>query len=210
MRLDGLMSRCTTPHASAAANARAACSITSKARGERHWPIAAYTGFQRFSLDQFHDIETLALLLSIVSHPGNIWMMNVRSRARFAQKTRPRAGILRHPTVDDLEGNSRVQNCIASAISYGHSPRTELDRKTIRTYLHFEVGVSQWSGRQSTPRRWSLHVLAVRQKAKGNETTQALSFWTALSERSSTCGAGPRSWRLRFGWCETNAFVVHV
>src|SRR6266487_1214298 len=130
MRLDGLMSRCTTPHASAAANARAACSITSKARGERHWPIAAYTGFQRFSLDQFHDIETLALLLSIVSHPGNIWMMNVRSRARFAQKTRPRAGILRHPTVD----------CIASAISYGHSSRTELDRKTIRTYLHFEVG----------------------------------------------------------------------
>src|SRR5437762_7538233 len=75
-----------------------------------------------------------------------LFRSNVRSRARFAQKMRPRAGILRHPTVDDLEGNSRVQNCIASAISYGHSSRTELDRKTIRTYLHFEVGVSQWSG----------------------------------------------------------------
>src|SRR5439155_18208587 len=32
MILDGLMSRCTTPHASAAASARALCSITSSAR----------------------------------------------------------------------------------------------------------------------------------------------------------------------------------
>src|SRR5213079_1383443 len=178
--------------------------------GERHWPITAYARFERFSLDQFHDIETLALLLSIVSHPGNIWMMNVRSRARFAQKTRPRAGILRHPTVDDLEGNSRVQNCIASPVSYGHSSRTELDRKTIRTYLHFEVAVSQWSGCQPTSRHWSFGVFAVREEAKGNETTQALPIWTALCQRSSTCRAGPRCFRLRFHNSQTHAVPVHA
>jgi len=137
-------------------------------------------------------------------------MMNIRSRARFAQKTRPRAGILRHATIDDFKSNSRVQDCIVSAVSYGHRSRTQLNRKTIRTYLHFEVGVSQWSGRQSTSRRWSFGLFAVRQKAKGNETTQALPIWTTLSQRSSTCRAGPRSFRLRFHNSETHAFPVHA
>jgi len=135
-------------------------------------------------------------------------MMNVCSRARFTQKPRPRAGILRHSPVDDLEGNNRVQYCIASAISYGHSSGTEFDRKTIRTYLHFEVGVSQWSGRQSTARRWSFSLFAVRQKAKANKTAQAFSVRTALSQRASTCGARPR--RLRLRCSETDAFAVHA
>src|SRR5437867_11103262 len=99
--------------------------------GKRHWPITPYTGFKRFSLDQFHGIETLAILLSITGHPSDIRMMNVRGRARFAQKTRPRAGILRDAPVDDLEGNNRVQHCIASAVSYCHRTRTELDRETV-------------------------------------------------------------------------------
>jgi hypothetical protein len=68
-------------------------------------------------------------------------MTDVRSRACFTQKARPRAGILRDPAVNDLEGNLRVQHGIASAISYCHRSRTELDRKTIRGYLNFEVGV---------------------------------------------------------------------
>ena len=177
---------------------------------ERHWPITAHTGFQRFALDQFHGIETLAVLLSIISHPSNIWMMNVRSCARFAQKTRPRAGILRDAPVDDLESNSRVQHCIASAISYGHCSRTELDRKTIRTYFHLEVCVSQWSGRQSTSRRWSFRLFAVREKAKANETTQAFAVRTNLSQRSPTCRARPRSLRLGVRSSETNALVVHA
>src|SRR2546425_8011684 len=109
----------------------------------RHWPISAHTGFQCFALDKFHSVETLAVLLSVVSHPSNIWMMNVCSRARLAQKTRPRAGVLRHLPVDHFEGSSRVQDCIASAISYGHRSRTELDRETIRTYLDLEMGVFQ-------------------------------------------------------------------
>jgi hypothetical protein len=131
-------------------------------KSERHWSITANTGFERLALDQFHGIETLTVLLTIKSHPSDIGMMNVRSRTRFAQKTRPRAGILRHLPVDDLEGNSRVQHCIASAVSYCHRTRTKLDRETICTYLDFEMGVPQWSGRQSTAPRWSLSLFAVR------------------------------------------------
>src|SRR5207249_6120556 len=126
-------------------------------------------------------IETLAVLLSVISHLSNIRMMNVRSRARFAEKTRPRAGILRHLSINDFESNLRVQHCIASAISDGHRARAELDWKTIRTYLHFEVGISQWSGCQSTTTCWPIRLPAVRQKAKANKTTQALPIRAALS-----------------------------
>src|SRR6058998_1838302 len=176
--------------------------------GKRHWSITPYTGFERFALEKFHGVETLAVLLTIISHLSNIWMMNVRSRARLAQKTRPRARILRHLPVDHLESDKRIQDCIASAVSYGHSSRTELDRETIRTYLHFEVGVSQLSRRQSTARRWSFSLFAVRQKAKANEATQALPIRTALTQRAPTCSARPRGLRLRCS--ETDAFVVHA
>src|SRR4029077_7831278 len=134
-------------------------------------------------------------------------MMNVRSRARFAQKTRSRPGILGGAPVDDLESSSRVQHCIASAVSDGHRSRTELDRKTISTYLHFEVRVSQWSGRQPTSRRWSLRVFAVREEPEGNETTQALTIWTAWSPRSSSCRASARCFRFRFHNSEPMLFA---
>src|SRR5262249_826821 len=110
--------------------------------GERHWPITAHTGFQRFALDQFHGIEALTVLLSVVSHAGDIWMMNVRSCACLAQKTRPRPGILSHASADDLESNNRIQNRIVSAVRYRHRPSTELNRETICAYFHFEVGVA--------------------------------------------------------------------
>src|SRR5262249_16922083 len=76
-----------------------------QSQGERHWPITTHTRFQCFAIDQFHGVETLAVLLSIISHPRDVWMMNVRSRTCFAKKTRSRAGILRHSALDDLEGN---------------------------------------------------------------------------------------------------------
>ena len=115
-------------------------------KSKRHWSITANAGFQRFALNQFHGIETLAVLLSVISHASDVGMMNVCSRARFAQKTRTRPGILRDSAVDDLESDLRVQHCIASAISYGHRSGTELDRKTIRAHFHLEVCVSHWSG----------------------------------------------------------------
>ena len=67
-----------------------------------HWPIAANTSLERFAFDQFHGIETLAVLLSIKGDSSDIRMMNIRSRARFAQKTRSRTGILRHAAINDF------------------------------------------------------------------------------------------------------------
>src|SRR4029077_18038346 len=99
-----------------------------------------------FAFDQFHRVETLAILFAVICHPGHIWVTNVCRRTRFAQKTGPRARILRDLAIDDLESNKRVQNCIARAISYGHCSRTELNRETVCSRLHLEVGVSQWSG----------------------------------------------------------------
>jgi hypothetical protein len=60
-------------------------------------------------------------------------MMNVRSRARFSEKTRSRTGIVCSLPVDDLKSNKRIQYGIPSAVSYRHRPGTEFDRKTIRT-----------------------------------------------------------------------------
>src|SRR5207247_8437563 len=94
--------------------------------GKRHWSITPYTGFERFALDKFHGVETLTLLLTIISHLSNIWMMNVCSRARLAQKTRPRARILRHLPVDHLESDNRIQHWIANVVRYDHPPRTGL------------------------------------------------------------------------------------
>src|SRR5262249_48767674 len=118
-------------------------------QGKRHWPITAHTGFECFALDKLHGIETFSILLSVISHPGNIWMMNIRGCARFAKESGSRAGILRRLAIDNLEGNNRIQNRITSAVSYGHCSRAELDRKTIRADLNFEVGIFQLAGGQT-------------------------------------------------------------
>src|SRR5206468_6185803 len=181
-----------------------------QSNSEGQWPITAHTVFQCFSLDQFHGIETFAVLLAVISDPSNVWMMNVCSRARFAQRPGSRAGILRHASIDDFERNSRVQHCVASAVSYGHRSRTQFDRKTIRTDLRFEVGISQWSGRQSAARRGSFGLFAVCEKTEANETAQALPGWTTLRQRSSTSPARPRCSRLRVYRSGTTAVVVHI
>src|SRR6266513_1143385 len=132
-----------------------------QSNSEGHWPIAAHTAFQRFAFDQFHGIKTFAVLLAVISNPSNIRVMNIRSRAGFAQKAGSCAGILRHASIDDFEGNSRVQNCVASAVSYGHRSGTELDRKTVRADLRFEVGVFQRSWCQSAVRTCPFGVFAI-------------------------------------------------
>src|SRR4029450_809591 len=57
-------------------------------------------------------------------------------------------------------------------------------------------------------RRCSFRFFAVSEKAKANQTTQAFTVRTDLSQRSPTCGAGRR--RLRPISSETNALVVHA
>src|SRR5262245_41489670 len=115
--------------------------------GERHRSIAAHTRFERFAFDQFHRVETLTVLFAIICHPSHIRMTNVRRRARFAKKTRPRARILCDFAINDFESNKRVQNRIPRAVSYGHRSGTELNGKTVCSRLYFKVSVSQWSRR---------------------------------------------------------------
>src|SRR4249919_1453641 len=197
-------------HAAGFRSGESTCSLLDhiQSDGERHRSIAAHARFERFAFDQFHRVETLAILFAVICHPSHIWMTNVRRRTRFAQKTGSRARILRHLAIDDLESNKRVQNCIARPISYGHCSRTELNRKTVCSRLYFEVGVSQWSGCQSAARRWPLWLLSVPREGKANETPQAFAVRTTLSQRSPASRAGLRSFTLRFR--KAHADVVHI
>src|SRR5262249_19161652 len=126
---------------------KSTCSLFNhiQCQGERHGSVATYTRFERFAFDQFHRVETLAILFTVICHSSHVWMTNVRGRTRFAQKTRSRARVLRHFAIDNLESNERVQNCIARAVSYRHRSGTELNGKTVCSGLYFEVRVSQWS-----------------------------------------------------------------
>ena len=116
---------------------------------ERHWPFTPHSRFERFALDQFHDVETLTILFAVMTDTRDIRMTNLRSRARFAEETRSDSRHLRDFSVYDFKSDDGIQNRIARAISYRHRSGTELDRKTVRSDFNFEVIVLQWSRRQS-------------------------------------------------------------
>src|SRR4029077_19386078 len=141
--------------------------------GERHWSFTPDARFERLSLDQFHDIETLASLFSIVTDLRDIRMVNLRSGARFAEETRAHAGIFRRRPVDHFERDLGVQYRIASAVSYCHRSHSEFDRKTVRANFYFEVIVLQQSRRQSPARFRFARFLTAAQKTKTSETTKA-------------------------------------
>src|SRR5213594_2847577 len=105
MILDGLMSRCTTPHASAAASARALCSITSSARLSGIGPSTPNLGLKGFALDQFHNVKTFTVLFAVVTDTRDVRMTNLRGRARFAQETRLDSGHLRDLSVYNFKSD---------------------------------------------------------------------------------------------------------
>src|SRR4029077_4270490 len=84
---------------------------------ERHWPIAANPRFERFAFDQFHDIETLTVLLAVMTHARDIRMTDLGGRARFAQETRSDSGHLRDLSVYDFKSDHGIQNRVACTIS---------------------------------------------------------------------------------------------
>src|SRR6516162_345141 len=149
-----------------------ACSLFNhiQCEAERHSSITTHTRFERFAFDQFHRVETLAILFAVICHSSHVRMTNVRGRTRFAQKTRSRARVLRDFAIDNLESNERVQNCIARAVSYRHRSGAELNRKTVCPGLYFEVRVSQWSRCQSSARSWSFRLLFTSKEGETNET----------------------------------------
>src|SRR6266496_2745535 len=121
----------------------------------------------------------------------DIRVADLRGRARFAQETRPCAGILRDLSVNYLKRDDRIQYGISRAISYRHCSGTELDRKTVRADFHFKVIVLQRSRRQSPARFWFVRFLTAAQKTTSNETTKAS---TILRERSSANRACSDGW----------------
>src|SRR6266446_1656086 len=84
---------------------------------ERHGAIAANPLFERLAFDQLHDIETLTVLLTVMTDVRDIRMTDLRGRARFAQETRSDAGHLRNFSVYNFKSDDGIQNRVACAIS---------------------------------------------------------------------------------------------
>ncbi len=110
---------------------------------ERHGAIAADARFERFAFDQLHDIETLTVLLAVMTDARDIRVADLRGRACFAQEARSRPGILCDSSVDYFKRDGGIQHCVARAISYRHCSGAELDRKAVRADFHFKVIVLQ-------------------------------------------------------------------
>ena len=81
-----------------------------KSQRKRHWTFATNPGLERFALDQFHDIETLAVLFTVVSDTRDVRMMDLRGCSCLAQEARPYAGNFRNAPVDYLERDNGIQN----------------------------------------------------------------------------------------------------
>src|SRR4029077_18941205 len=73
-----------------------------KRQGKRHWTFATNPGLERFALDQFHDVETFAVLLSVMTHTRDVRMMDLRGCSCLAQEARTYAGNSRNSPVDYL------------------------------------------------------------------------------------------------------------
>src|SRR5436853_1485787 len=132
-----------------------------KRQRELHRTFAADLGFERFAFDQLHDIETLTVLLAVMTDARDIGMTDLGGRPRFTQETRSDSGHLRDFSVYDFQSDDRIQNRISRAISYRHCASAELDRKAVRADLHFNVIVLQWPRCQSSSRLGFFRLLAV-------------------------------------------------
>ena len=200
MMLDGLMSRCTTPHASAAASARAACSITSSARASGIGPSRRTSRFERLAFDQFHDVETLTVLFTVLSDARDIRMMNLRGRARFAQETRSDSGIFRDFSVDDFKRDRRnsIPYRARDKLSPSLRRRARPENRPRQLQLRSDrTSVVQASIAGVFRIVW---FLTAAQKTQTNETTKAS---TILREWSSADRARAYGWvAFHTGKCE--------
>src|SRR6266550_4320833 len=73
--------------------------------------------FERFAFDQFHHIETLTVLLAVMTDTRDIRMTDLRGRARFAQETRSDSRHLRDLSVYNFKSDHGIQNRVACTIS---------------------------------------------------------------------------------------------
>src|SRR5439155_24091002 len=106
---------------------------------ERHGPIAANPRFERFAFDQLHDIETLTVLLAVMTDARYIGMTDLRGSARFAQETRSDSGHLRDFSVDEFKCDAGIQHRVAWTISNCDCSGSELNRTTVRSDFDLKV-----------------------------------------------------------------------
>src|SRR4029450_5366672 len=94
-------------------------------------------------MDKLHRIKALPILFTVMRYSRNVRMMNLRGRAGFAQKSGTSSGIFRQLSTDDLEGDRRIKNGVASTICDRHCPGAEYDGVAVRIYFDFEVSITQ-------------------------------------------------------------------
>src|SRR5438094_3873537 len=106
---------------------------------QRHRTFAPHFGLERFAFDQFHDIETLTVLLAVMTDARDIGMTDLRGRARFAQETRSDSRHLRDLSVYNFKSDHGIQNRVACTISNRDCSRAELNRKTVHSDFDLKV-----------------------------------------------------------------------
>ena len=134
-------------------------------------------------MDKLHRVKAFPILLTVMDHSRNVRMMNLRSGARFAQKSRTSGWIFRQLSTDDLERDRRIQNGVASAICYRHCPGAEYDRVAVGVYFDFEVSITQRTESDfiAPPPRVDFVVLG--EKAKANQATNTFAVRAGMRDR---------------------------
>ena len=152
-----------------------------KRQRRRQWTFPSHAFFERLSLHELHDIETVAVLLAIISDLGDIGMMQSRCRTCLAQEPRASGRISCPLRVDDFKGDCAFEDCISRTIRNAHCSGTEFYRIAVRTKFNFKMSIA----------RWSLHRdLAFQREGKTSQTAQTFPVWTAGYQEPTANDAG--------------------
>src|SRR5262249_47425575 len=85
------------------------------------------------SLDELHRVEVIVPGSAQMEHRGNICMSDFRSRACFAEETKPRRFVTQISLVDDFQCHGALQIDVERLVSDPHCTATQLDRSTVFT-----------------------------------------------------------------------------
>src|SRR4029434_5028760 len=109
------------------------------------WTIALDTRFKRLAVDNLHRVEALTILITVMNDPSYVRMLNLRGRARLAEKSRPCGIVFDQCPSDYFQRHRRIKNCIACAIGDRHRSGAKYLWIPIGIYFDFEVRVTQWT-----------------------------------------------------------------
>ena len=90
--------------------------------------VPTHPGIKRLAFDQFHRVETLAVLFAVVRNRRNIGMLELRGCPCFAQEALTGGGVVGNAAANDLEGHRTVQHGVLRPVRSAHRPVPKLDR----------------------------------------------------------------------------------